>query len=297
MHRSIVPCLLAAAAVVAAPALAAAPSLPPPVPAPAPAPETHVGGWTVVQQSHGCHVVENRAGAADDRPTYRRPFRGEIELRLRGMALPPTGLRIDRSAPATLSAAGRAVSGRVSLVVALDPSKSGFDPRQLVLMTFAPGAEPAFRAMLGGGSADLTSGRLLVAEAPLPPAAAWQEADRCLRRVGEALLTAAPPPLHDGSAQPRDVPVPRQPPSRWIDYRSYPASAIKAKAQGNTGVAVDVDRYGYPTRCRVVKSAGFKALDDAACPQIMKRGRFFPALDANGVAVPGVWARTVIWRL
>ena len=286
MHRSAKTFLFLTAAVAGASALHAAP--PPP-------PEVRMGAWTIVQHSHGCHVVENRAGPADDRPIYRRPFRGDTELRLRGDT--SSGLRADKGAPATLAAAGKAVAGQVTLVVALDPSKSGFDPQQLVLMTFAPGSDPALRAMLGARSADLTHGPLVLARAPLPSPTAWQEADRCLVRVGQALLTAVPPPLHDGSPQPRDMPVPWQPPSRWISAQSYPAAALKAKAQGNTGVSVDVDRYGYPTRCRVVTSAGFKALDDAACPQILKRGRFFPALDAKGIAVPGVWAKTVVWRL
>jgi TonB family protein len=259
---------------------------------------TLVGPWAVVQRDHGCAVVDTTKSSDPNLPAYWRPFRGEAVINIPTDGYTRTGLNLHAPTDGLLRMAGKAYRIRGGLVLVLEPGEPGTAASQFMVVTLGKQAQQLFSdSPVGGGRVQVEFRGRTEGSALFPPAAVWQETDRCLQHVGEALLTASPPPQHDGSPVPRDVPVPRQAPSQWIDAESYPASAIKAKAQGDTGVRVEVDRYGYPTSCRVVKSAGFKALDDAACPQIMKRGRFYPALDANGVAVAGVWERKVIWRL
>jgi TonB family protein len=257
-----------------------------------------VAGWTVVQRSHGCDVTAPARGAPSALPTVHRPFRGDTRIALELTGAPAAGLKLSTSTPAVLRAAGRSVPAAASLIAVIDTRSSGWKPQQLVMINVAAGAEPAFRALLGSAAeAALTLNGRAAATVPLPPLAAWQESDRCLAAVGEALLTASPPNQPGGAPAPRDRPWPRQPPSRWFDSGVYPAEAVRAKAQGNSRVSVTVDRWGYPAACKVVASAGHQSLDALACREIMARGRFFPALDKAGAAVAGVWETTVVWRV
>lgn len=295
LKRVAAPHLLLAAAAAYAPAVSAAQ---PVSRSAAPEARTLAGPWSVVQRDLGCAVVDTTAAADPNLPAYWRPFRGDTVINIATDGYTRTGLDLHRQAAGLLRVAGKTYPIQGGLVVVVNAARPTAATSQFIVATLGKQTQQLFSSPPAAANRVQVEFRGRIAgSAPFPPAAVWQEAERCLARVGEALLAAAPPPQPGGVPVPRDVPVPRQPPSRWIDSQSYPASALKAKAQGDTGVRVEVDRYGYPTSCRVVSSAGFKALDDAACPQIMTRGRFYPALDSRGVAVPGVWERRVIWRL
>lgn len=284
MHR--LAALLSLAAT-AAPAAAAAK---------APAAETAVAGWTVVQRLHACEV--NRPGhVAGDLPTFSRPFRGDVQAQI-PMPRPVRGLEIFKTSPALLRAGAGKVPVQVSLVIMIETRIGGREPQQIVTFRLDDAAQRSFGTLMGTVStADIVVNGKVAGKAPLPPLAAWEEADRCLSRVGQALLTATPPPGPGGVLPPRDKPLPQQAPSRWLHSDTYPIEAMRAKAQGDTRVLVTVDRYGYPTGCRVLQSAGHRALDAASCDGILKRGRFFPALSKSGAAVAAEWETTVRWRM
>ena len=109
---------------------------------------------------------------------------------------------------------------------------------------------------------------------------------------------AAPPP-----APPPPPPPPRQaarPPqlrSGTITDDDYPASAIRAEAQGTTGIRVSVDANGRPSGCTVTRSSGNSALDSTACQLAQRRFRFTPAQDEEGNNVAGSFSRSIVWRL
>jgi TonB family protein len=261
-------------------------------------PARTVMGWTVVQRSHGCDINAPGSRAPSALPTFHRPFRGDTRITLELMGPAASGLKLGTDTAAVLRAAERSAPATAKLVAVIDSKTRGWKPQQLVMINVAGQAEPHFRGLLGKApEAALTIRGRSAAAVPLPPLAAWQEADRCLAEVGQALLTASPPNQPGGTPAPRDKPWPRQPPSRWFDSGTYPAEAVRAKAEGNSRVSVAVDRWGYPTACKVVGSAGHKALDALACSEIMARGRFFPSLDQAGKAVAGVWESTVVWRV
>ena len=53
---------------------------------------------------------------------------------------------------------------------------------------------------------------------------------------------------------------------------------------------------GRPQSCVVTRSSGKEALDKATCDAFMKRARFTPAKDANGVAIAGRYRGNVTWK-
>lgn len=84
----------------------------------------------------------------------------------------------------------------------------------------------------------------------------------------------------------------------WFPQDSYPAAARRAGAEGRVGVSVDVGANGRVTACRVAVSSGNEDLDQATCRLAARNGRFVPALDAAGKAVPAtITLRPVRWRL
>jgi len=89
----------------------------------------------------------------------------------------------------------------------------------------------------------------------------------------------------------------RSPNFRAHDSSDYPSEAIRAGEQGEVVIRVDVDARGRSTACRVLASSGSTALDERSCQVSMRRGRFIPALDANGQPVAAPWIYTIRWML
>ena len=56
-------------------------------------------------------------------------------------------------------------------------------------------------------------------------------------------------------------------------------------------------RDGRVTSCEVTGSSGNSALDQAACRNLQRRGRFEPALDRDGNPVASTYTKRVTWRL
>lgn len=84
----------------------------------------------------------------------------------------------------------------------------------------------------------------------------------------------------------------------WFPQDSYPAAARRAGAEGRVGVSVEVGANGRVTGCRVVTTSGNEDLDNATCRLATRNGRFTPALNAAGEAVPGTLTlRPVRWKL
>jgi protein TonB len=72
---------------------------------------------------------------------------------------------------------------------------------------------------------------------------------------------------------------------------------MRAREEGTVAFTLDIDTRGCPTRCTITKSSGFATLDDATCPILMKRARFQPAVDANGVPITATWSNKFTWAL
>lgn len=104
--------------------------------------------------------------------------------------------------------------------------------------------------------------------------------------------------------QPSPVPHVPAPPERvrinmnsYFSVDDYPATALRANAQGTTTVEVRVGADGRPTGCAVTDSSGSQALDEATCPILMRRARYYPAggLIADPPFTPD--SVRITWRL
>ncbi|WP_343042806.1 energy transducer TonB [Sphingomonas lacunae] len=104
---------------------------------------------------------------------------------------------------------------------------------------------------------------------------------------------AAPPATPDRSRAAR----PRGREAEWVTTDDYPSSAIREEAEGVTGTRLTVGADGRVTGCEVVSSSGNAALDQAACRNLQRRGRFEPALDRDGNPTATTYNKRVRWQL
>ena len=85
--------------------------------------------------------------------------------------------------------------------------------------------------------------------------------------------------------------------ANWIRNADYPSAARKAGIQGTTTMLWRIEANGRIEDCRIIESSGSALLDDKACEVLKLRGRYQPARDDQGRAMP-MWQRRVSrWRL
>lgn len=111
--------------------------------------------------------------------------------------------------------------------------------------------------------------------------------DDLLRRWGIDPAERNLPPLAAASGAQGD----------WISMDDYPAAARNAREHGAVTIVWTVRTDGTVGDCRSVHSSGSKALDDAACSAITKRGRYAPPLGADGKPQVRHGMRNVVWIL
>ncbi|SNS64512.1 outer membrane transport energization protein TonB [Sphingomonas laterariae] len=86
--------------------------------------------------------------------------------------------------------------------------------------------------------------------------------------------------------------------SLWVTTEDYPSRALREEREGTVTVAWDVDAGGKVVNCRVTASSGHPDLDEAACRNITRRGRYKPAKDSAGNDVPSSgYSRRVRWQM
>lgn len=73
----------------------------------------------------------------------------------------------------------------------------------------------------------------------------------------------------------------------WISYTDYPSDSIRREEQGTVWVELSVDATGKPYACRTLLSNASWRIESITCKRMMARGRFEPAQDADGAAIPG----------
>ena len=86
---------------------------------------------------------------------------------------------------------------------------------------------------------------------------------------------------------------------RWAQriQDNYPARALRNEEQGTVGVRVTVGPNGRANACTVTSSSGSSSLDEAACQDIQRFGRFNPAWDAAGNPISAEWSTRITYRL
>lgn len=85
--------------------------------------------------------------------------------------------------------------------------------------------------------------------------------------------------------------------SAWFSTGDYPASALRSSAQADVRYRAIVDEEGRPESCHIQKATEPDAFEKVVCKSVMRRGRFRPALDAQGRPVRSYYSGAVSYRV
>ena len=133
---------------------------------------------------------------------------------------------------------------------------------------------------------------------PLPPHTDNNSGDtRGSDGTGTVDLPPLPPP-----PPPRPVFIakgasPIGDPASWALTDDYPARDLDEGHEGTTVFHVTVGANGRVSGCDIVRSSGYRGLDQATCRAVTRRARFHPATDGNGQNVAGSYSNSVRWQI
>ncbi len=91
--------------------------------------------------------------------------------------------------------------------------------------------------------------------------------------------------------------MPRSRPHTWVTSADYPSASLRSEAEGTTRVNLIVGAHGRVENCGVTASSGHHSLDSATCRNLVRRGRFYPAQDSQGLPRRGSYSTSVAWRI
>ena len=148
-------------------------------------------------------------------------------------------------------------------------------------------------------------------QAPPPPVAPPPPINVAVSPPPIRVVTTPPPPAPPVLRVPPAAPPPPPPPpsqargaqpenqASWQRriIENYPSRAIRNNEEGTVGVQVTINAEGRVSGCTVSSSSGSSTLDDAACQDITRYGRFSPALNDAGNPTTGSWATRIVYRL
>lgn len=86
-------------------------------------------------------------------------------------------------------------------------------------------------------------------------------------------------------------------PGDRIAWDDYPAVALRFSMAGNTAFRLTGDTSGRPSRCDIVESSGFDALDRVTCERLMANAKFSPLHNRAGRGVERTSSSRVRWVL
>jgi TonB family protein len=77
----------------------------------------------------------------------------------------------------------------------------------------------------------------------------------------------------------------------------YPADALRRDLGGTAMIVALIDDKGKMADCAVVETSGVAVLDAQTCIMIRKRGKFTPAIGADGKPARAVFTQRVRWEI
>ncbi len=84
-------------------------------------------------------------------------------------------------------------------------------------------------------------------------------------------------------------------PETWLGGEDYPQLESRAEPIGPAVVLIAIGADGRVAECRVVEASGVPYFDEASCQAIRRKGRYRPARDSEGKAVPSWVTRMLVW--
>ena len=83
----------------------------------------------------------------------------------------------------------------------------------------------------------------------------------------------------------------------FMSADDYPRELLDANWTGDVVIRLNVDATGKVANCAVVVSSGQKSADDVSCLRAMQKGRFNPAIGADGKPTAALRVRGVVFRI
>lgn len=102
--------------------------------------------------------------------------------------------------------------------------------------------------------------------------------------------TKDPPPSDWGGATPLNQ-------QKWLTPDDYPNAALMRGHRGRVGVSFTIGANGAMIDCKVVRSSGFKDLDEVPCKLLLERAKFRPATDADGNPIQTVGSTSMAFSI
>ena len=103
----------------------------------------------------------------------------------------------------------------------------------------------------------------------------------------------APPPPKFQPKQPQ----PKGRSGEWVTTNDYPSRALREEREGTTRFRLTVGPDGKVANCEITGSSGSPDLDEAACANLRRRGKFTPATDGDGNPTTGYYSNAVRWQI
>ena len=91
--------------------------------------------------------------------------------------------------------------------------------------------------------------------------------------------------------------TPLKSPDKWIMPSDYPNEMLSAGQPALVSFRLSIGPDGVPADCHIQATTRPKEFDNAVCKSVMRRARFFPALDAQGQPLASYYQNNVYFRI
>lgn len=85
-------------------------------------------------------------------------------------------------------------------------------------------------------------------------------------------------------------------PLPWFTFQDYPMQAFENDWKGTTNFELLVAPDGKPVNCTIIRSSGYRSLDERTCVVAMHRAKFTSARGPNGSPAYGTYRSSVAWH-
>ena len=91
--------------------------------------------------------------------------------------------------------------------------------------------------------------------------------------------------------------IPTNSPGEWIKSSDYPSNMLVSGQPAIIEFRLSVGADGIATQCHIQATTRPKEFDDAVCKSVMRRARFYPALDSEGRPLASFYRNTVHFQI